>query len=94
MNIFSKIDINEIDNLLIDTNKDISLTKSKLFRLSEFIENSSKIFLFIENSKEAISFYIQLIRLNHVPIILDLNLDDDSILKLLDNYKPNYILFL
>ena len=27
MNIFSKIDINEIDNLLIDTNKDISLTK-------------------------------------------------------------------
>ena len=96
MNIFSKIDINEIDNLLIDTNKDISLTKSKLFRLSEFIENSSKkfFFLFIENSKEAISFYIQLIRLNHVPIILDPNLDDDSILKLLDNYKPNYILSL
>ena len=47
MNIFSKIDINEIDNLLIDTNKDISLTKSKLFRLSEFIENSSKKFFFI-----------------------------------------------
>lgn len=96
MNIFSNIDIREIDNLLVETNKEIISIKDNLFKLDDYIENKFKkiFFLFIENSKESILFYYQIIKANHVPILLSPDLDQNSIDILLNKYKPNYILSL
>ena len=96
MNIFHKIDYKQIDNLLVDTNKEFFLNEKKIFKLKDYIENNCKkiFFLFIENSKESILFYFQLIKENHVPILLSPDLDDKSITVLLNKYKPNYILSL
>ena len=94
MNIFSKIDSNKIDQLLIDTNKSVDLINTNIENINEYIDNKLKniVFFFIDNSKESISFYHQLIKSENVPIILEPNLDKKSIKTLIEKYKPNYIL--
>ena len=48
MNIFSNIDLREIDSILVEPNKEIISTKDDSFKLNDYIENKSKkVFFFI-----------------------------------------------
>ena len=96
MIIFNAINYSQVNKLLIETNKDINSSHINSDRIDHYINKNSKsvIFLFIDNYKESILFYYELIKSENVPIILSPDLDDKSISVLLSKYKPNYILSL
>ncbi len=90
MNIFQNIDLNNLDKLIIDPNDS---TSYKNFNLKNYIDNKRNvIFFFIENSKEAINYYVELVKTKNIPILLSPNLDSNFIEFLIKKYAPNYIL--
>ena len=96
MNIFNKIDFNDIKKLLIETNKDNKIINLNYETIINYINNGSKniIFLFIDNTKESILFFYELIKNNNVPVLLSPDLDEKFIKTLIDKYEPNFILTL
>ena len=96
MNIFENIKYDKVNKLLIDTNKDINSLDKKINKISDYLENNFKsiIFIFIDNFKESILFYYEILKTGNVPVILSPDLDDEAIKNLLKKYKPNYILAL
>ena len=63
MNIFENIKYDKVNKLLIDTNKDINSLDKKINKISDYLENNFKsiIFIFIDNFKESILFYYEIL---------------------------------
>ena len=94
MYIFDNININKINKLLIDTNNSLNYPHSKFEDIRDYLDIKSKniIFFLIENSKESISFYFQLIKSGTVPILFSSDTNEELLHNLYQKYEPNYIL--
>ena len=80
---------------IIEDDKEISY--QQLFNLAEKIttkiRHDSLVFLMCKNNIISISMYIGLLKKNCKIVLLDLNIDKFYLKKLINRYKPNYILF-
>ena len=94
MNIFSNITNSQINDILVETNLEKKANKNKSFNIKNYFKKNSKnlIFFFIDNTKEAIILYFQIIKSGNVPILLSPDLDENFITSLNIKYKPQYIL--
>jgi acyl-coenzyme A synthetase/AMP-(fatty) acid ligase len=68
------------------------LLLSKLFE--GLIGKRKLVFVEAENSIEAISLIFSIIESGNIPMLLDANITDSSILKLINSYNPGYIMLL
>jgi len=95
MNVFDKLSEKYSKNIAVLTDDNETVSYKSLEELSnkfgKKIKKRSLIFNFNTNSLGSLVGYYSCLRNNVVPLMLDANIDDELLIKLLDIYKPEYL---
>ena len=97
-NFWSNLSSFSDNTALIDTVKSISVSYRKLDSESDIIKEKVKsakkglAFLFTTNNSESVISYIALLKSGHAVLLLDEKLNDEIRNRLIENYRPEYII--